>query len=125
MDDKHAVHVVDLGVISTDTQLQMREKLSPDTVAEYKQLLIDATEQAKAPDEPIWPFSEPVEICIVNGQYLTTDGNHRIQAAREAGWQWIRAVVIDGTMQDALIAACGANAAHGLQRSNADKRRAC
>ena len=52
------------------------------------------------------------------------DGFHRVEAARIAGWQEIEAEIKPGTRRDAILYACGANAAHGVRRTNTDKRRA-
>src|SRR5262249_9474907 len=52
------------------------------------------------------------------------DGFHRVEAARHANLTEIDADVREGTQRDALLFAVGANATHGLRRTNADKRRA-
>lgn len=52
------------------------------------------------------------------------DGFHRVAAAKQAGLADIEAIVHDGGRREALLHAVGANARHGLRRTNADKRRA-
>ena len=52
------------------------------------------------------------------------DGAHRMEAAKRLGKKCIRADVKPGTYADALRLALGANATHGLRRTNADKRHA-
>ena len=52
------------------------------------------------------------------------DGVHRMEAAKRLGAKRIRADVQGGTYADALRLALGANATHGLRRTNADKRKA-
>jgi len=52
------------------------------------------------------------------------DGFHRVEAELRNGSKRIRVEVRKGTRRDAILFACGANATHGLPRSNADKRRA-
>jgi len=59
-----------------------------------------------------------------HGKLWLWDGIHRMEAARRIGKTRIRAEVTDGTYLDALRLALGANATHGLRRSNADKRHA-
>jgi hypothetical protein len=49
---------------------------------------------------------------------------HRIIAAEELGLVEITADVREGTRRDAILYAVGANAAHGLKRTNRDKRNA-
>lgn len=45
-------------------------------------------------------------------------------AAQNVGKSRVEALVTVGTWKDAMRAACGANASHGLRRTNADKRKA-
>lgn len=52
------------------------------------------------------------------------DGFHRIEAAKDCGLQTVPCVVRSGGQRDALLFACGANAAHGARRTAADRRRA-
>lgn len=52
-----------------------------------------------------------------------TLGWHRVAGAEQAGLTEIEADVQPGTKRDALLYSAGANATHGLRRSNADKRR--
>ena len=52
------------------------------------------------------------------------DGFHRIAATRRIKRTEINAEIRKGTARDAILHAVGANAAHGLPRTNADKRRA-
>jgi hypothetical protein len=51
------------------------------------------------------------------------DGWHRVMAARQLGRTEIEADLREGDRRDALKYALGANAANGLRRTNADKRR--
>lgn len=59
-----------------------------------------------------------------NAQYWLADGFHRVEAAKAAGLDTVRADVRQGGRRDAILHACGANADHGVRRTNADKRRA-
>ena len=56
--------------------------------------------------------------------YWLSDGFHRCVAAKEAGLTEINADVHVGTRRAAVLHAVGANAAHGIRRKNADKRKA-
>lgn len=56
--------------------------------------------------------------------YWLADGFHRFYAARGAGVAEIACDVREGALREAILYSCGANAAHGLRRSNDDKRRA-
>jgi ParB-like chromosome segregation protein Spo0J len=57
-------------------------------------------------------------------KYWLADGFHRCAAVVDAGFSEIDVNVIEGTRRDALLYAAGANAAHGVRRTNADKRKA-
>ena len=97
--------------ISTN-QLQIREKLDSDVVAEYAEVL---TGGKKLP---------PVLVFFDGTSFFLADGFHRLQAARQLKVSRIACDVHEGTFEDARWAACGANVDHGLRRTNADKRRA-
>lgn len=95
--------------------LQTRVALDEQTVLDYAELYRE--------DETTLP---PVEVMQVSatGEILLTDGFHRLEAARRAGRTRIRCNFSFGSLNDALRAALRANAAHGLRRTNADKRKA-
>lgn len=81
------------------------------TVEEYKEALQNG---AKFP--PIVTFFDGV-------YYYLADGWHRYEAYVAAGIVDIQADVYEGTRRDAQMYAFGANASHGLRRTNEDKRR--
>jgi hypothetical protein len=56
--------------------------------------------------------------------YYLADGFHRFEAVKRLRKRTIKAEVRPGEKRDAIIHALGANASHGLRRTNADKRRA-
>lgn len=67
----------------------------------------------------------PAVVVFYDGtDYWLADGFHRVKAAREAQLEAIVADVRQGTREDAVWFSCGANQAHGLRRTNMDKRRA-
>jgi hypothetical protein len=57
-------------------------------------------------------------------KYWLADGFHRVAAAKKGECGEIVADVRSGTRRDAILYSVGANATHGLRRTNADKRRA-
>lgn len=109
-----------LDWLRTDGQTQMRERLDEETVKEYQNIL--AAEYA-------WPFP-PVEVFSDGGNYWIWDGFHRVEAARRAYAlrsptdRSIPVNIKQGGLRDAVLMAAGANARHGLRRTNADKRKA-
>lgn len=67
----------------------------------------------------------PSVVVFFDGKhYWLADGFHRYHAHRHAGAIEINADVRNGTKRDAVLFSVGANAVHGLRRSNADKRKA-
>jgi len=100
--------------IRIDGRTQCRERINEETVAEY-------AEAMKAPTASGWP---PIVVFFDGTEYWLADGFHRLLAAQRNGKKNIPADVKQGTREDAAWAACAANQAHGLRRTNADKRKA-
>jgi hypothetical protein len=80
------------------------------SVAEYAKAMADGVQFP-----PIVVFDDGKTLWLA-------DGHHRVEAARLAGLGVILAEEHKGGRRDALLYACGANAAHGVRRTNADKR---
>ncbi len=95
-----------------DGGAEMRVEMKPDVVREY------ADEMAAG---AIFP---PVVVYHDGTEYWLADGFHRVAAARKLERETIAAEVREGTARDAIIHGIGANASHGLRRTQADKRRA-
>lgn len=111
------VKLVRLDQIRIDGDTQTRVAVDEDVVAEYAVTY----EQEISGGEARLP---PVE-CVWDGvSYWLWDGYHRYHAAGKAGAAEVPVRWRPGTLQDARWLACGANTAHGLRRTNADKRRA-
>lgn len=66
----------------------------------------------------------PVVVFFDSKDYWLADGWHRLLAHKDAGQKIIHEEIKIGTKRDALKYALGANSAHGLPRTNADKRNA-
>lgn len=111
---------VKLSRVRVDGGTQMRAGLDADVVAAY----VEVFQQAHA-----WGEFPPVTLFYDGTDYWVGDGFHRLAAYREV-WgdknpsNTVQAVVIPGTRRDAILHAAGANASHGLRRTNADKWRA-
>lgn len=102
--------------IEIDGGTQMRAELDADTVAEYAEAMHNAGG---------WPERMPPVIVFYDGdRYWLGDGFHRVAAHRQALVGKVPAEIRSGTRRDAVLHAAGANADHGLRRTNADKRRA-
>ena len=101
-----------LSCIEMDTSIQCRASIDTATVSEYAERM---TEGDAFP---------PVVVYGTAQKCWIADGWHRIMAANQIGLLDIEATVIPGGRIDALKAALSANSAHGIRRTNQDKRRA-
>lgn len=103
---------IEIKRIKADPAFQFRAAVNPEIVAQYAEAM---GEGATFP---------PVQLYQVGEELLLVDGWHRLEAARKTKAKQIDAEVTKGTRGEALKAAIGANATHGLARTNEDKRRA-
>jgi hypothetical protein len=109
---KPKVHELSLDQIIDDTLLQPRKELDASVLGEYMNAWL---EDADFP---------PVVTFFDGSHYWLADGFHRVRSARSARKSSIRAYVYNGNKRDAIFYSAGANAEHGLRRSNEDKKRA-
>jgi len=98
--------------VRLDGGTQPRGWLNEETVAGYAEALARGD---------IFP---PARVVYDGTSYWLIDGFHRIAAARRCAWTDFECSVDSGTLEDAQWRSYSVNAAHGLQRSNEDKRRA-
>ncbi len=103
---------INVADITVDPRCQPRQRIDEVTVAEYVQAMRDG---ATFPPVTVYQDGETSWLA---------DGFHRIAAAKEAGLATVPADIRPGDIRAAMLHAVGANATHGLRRSNADKRRA-
>ena len=113
----HIAENIALPLLRTDGGTQPRAGLDPSVVADYASLITYA-------DPDFWPF--PPVVAYHDGRdYWLADGFHRIAAMRsQCPTADIPTDVRQGDRRDAILHSCGANAQHGLRRTNQDKRRA-
>lgn len=104
--------MLDLDLIRIDGGTQSREKLNEETVAEYAEAYAAG---AKFP---------PVIVFFDGTHRWLADGFHRYFGAKKAGLATILENITPGTKRDAVLYSLGANGKHGLNRTNADKRKA-
>ncbi len=109
----YPITVLTLQQIRIDGGTQLRAKLSHKVIEEYAA----AMKQGHAPEFP------PVIVFYDGTDHWLTDGHHRYHAAEEAGLDTFQCEVRQGTRRDAVVYSVGANATHGLRRTNADKRK--
>ncbi len=105
------VQLLAISVIQ-DGGAQMRVGMNEETVVDYAEEMVSGAE---------FP---PVIVYHDGTAYWLADGYHRVDAARRIGRPDIQAEVHDGDQRDAVLHGIGANARHGLRRTQADKRQA-
>lgn len=113
---------ISVSLIKINDGTQMRAGLNTATVAEY-------AEAMKASNS--WGEFPPLVLYHDGETYWLADGFHRLAAYKMIfpavidmrDWR-APAIVKAGNRRDAILHAAGANANHGLRRTNDDKRRA-
>lgn len=103
---------VPLSAIRTDGGTQARVQLDWLAVDEYAKAM-------KAGEQFPWPT-----LYWDGTDYWLADGFHRVAAAERAEIKELTCYVIEGNKRNALLYAVACNTAHGVRRTNADKRRA-
>lgn len=99
--------------IRTDGGTQSRAAINEATVAEYAEAMAD-------PDTVF-----PAVVVYFDGRdHWLADGFHRLEAWRRIGRTEVPADVRQGDRRRAILHSVAANSAHGLRRTNDDKRRA-
>lgn len=104
--------LIDIAKIDRTGGTQSRAALNEDVIIEYVEAMKEGSR-----------FSD-IWLVYDGTHYYVTDGFHRIEAALRAGLKQINASVVTGTIEDAQWQSYAVNKAHGLRRSNEDKRRA-
>jgi len=115
---KAVTRTIALADIVVDDSVQSRTAIDEATVDSY---CLAMEHGAKFPAVVVFLNTE--------GDFVLADGFHRVEGAKRAGLTEIVAEVqprrdTADARHDAAIYAAGANALHGLRRTNADKRRA-
>jgi hypothetical protein len=105
--------VIEVSKIRIDGGTQSRAAINEQTVAEY----------AEAMEDPATVFP-PLVVYYDGRDYWLADGFHRLAAWQRIGRVEVPAEVRQGDRRRAILHSCAANAAHGLRRTNDDKRRA-
>lgn len=103
---------IDISRIRINGGTQSRAAINKDVVAEYAEAM-----EGGATFPPVIVFYDGAD-------YWLADGFHRYEAYARARVNKVPADVRQGTQRDAILYSVGANASHGLRRTNDDKRRA-
>lgn len=102
--------LLDVDLIRTDGGTQMRAELNMLKIVEYAELM---REGVRFP---------PSDVFFDGTDYFVADGFHRVAATKQAEIEEINVTVHHGTRRDAVLFSIGANASHGIHRTNDDKR---
>lgn len=104
---------ITITAIERNPDFMMRDTLDKTLIAQYKDNL------------EIILATAPITVYESNeGEYILTDGFHRISAACQLNMETIPAIVFRGTRQDAHAAACLANLQHGKPLSRNERQNA-
>jgi hypothetical protein len=95
-----------------DSGAQMRVEMRAETVNDYANDFLNGA---------VFP---PIIVFDDGRDYWLGDGFHRAEAARKISRETIVAEIRQGSARDAILHGIGSNAAHGLRRTQADKRQA-
>jgi hypothetical protein len=103
---------INIKTVRIDGSTQSRVEINNEIVTEYADAI-----KAGAEFPAVVVFNDGVDNWMA-------DGFHRFHAHGQAGKASILADVRTGTARDAVLFSFGANGTHGLNRTNADKRKA-
>lgn len=106
------MRTISIADICINGGTQSRAQISDEVVAEYAEAI-----QAGAEFPPLVVFYD-------GASYWLADGFHRYKAFAQIKAHDVPADVRQGTQRDAILFSVGANASHGLRRTNDDKHRA-
>ena len=107
-----SIETFDVGDLSRRVErLQVRAMISPAVVADYAAEMLAGAE-----------FPPVVVFRDAHGVERLADGAHRLAASMRAERAEIQADVREGGLYDAIRHAVTANTAHGMRRTNSDKR---
>lgn len=113
------IHELALSQIVDDAQLQPRQQMDLDILREFSNAWLD--QQATDYEGKRFP---PIDVFFDGEVYWLADGFYRVRSARKANLESIKATVHDGGKREAILFSVGANAFHGVRRTNEDKRKA-
>ena len=104
--------LLNLSLIRLDGGTQPRSSVFMDVVEEYIDAMMNGA---------VFP---PVTVFFDGTSYWLADGFHRCSAYLGMKLDAVECDVRQGSQRDAILFSVGANSAHGLKRTNEDKRRA-
>lgn len=109
---KEEVKSLAIDLIVLDKELQGREEINNDHVADLRTAWRETPESVPA-----------LKVFFDGSHYWLADGFHRYHAGKEEKRGSLPCVIFQGSKRAAWIEALRSNQGHGLRRTNADKRR--
>ncbi len=106
------IDTIPLDAVRINGGTQSRVELNQTAIAEYAEAIRLSIELP------------PIVTFFDGATFWLADGFHRYNAHRDAGAMEINSEIRSGSLRDAILYSVGANASHGLRRTNEDKRRA-
>jgi len=106
------IEILALASITIDDDIQQRTSINDSLVTEYSETIAD------------WQSTAPATVFFDGDNHWLADGFHRYHAATKAGLDALFVIIQTGDKRDAIRHSLGANATHGLRRSESDLARA-
>jgi hypothetical protein len=110
--NEHTVAKIEVSEILLLEEVQSRVDLDVEAIDEFAEKIKHRVE---------FP---PIVVFQGDDGCICADGFHRVHAALKAKVEKLTAEIRDGGKREAILHSVGANATHGVRRTNADKRRA-
>ena len=111
MTQQYRMEELDLLQVICNEQVQVRAETNPTTVLEYSDVMETEEDMKRFP---------PPTVYFDGCYYWLADGHHRYRAAAHRKYQKMLFCVIDGTRDDAILAAVKLNLQNGLRFNEND-----
>jgi hypothetical protein len=108
-------HFLSIDTLVVDDDVQPRVRLNDEAIETYAELYATAE-----PGEYPLP---PLDVFLIDGQYVVADGHHRLMAAQKAHLPGLPCWVHEGSRRDAALFAAEANAHNAVPYTWGDKER--
>jgi len=111
MSQQERIQDLELDLIVSDDELKVRVEINQETVYDYG--------EAMATEEDVKKFPPPT-VYFDGCRYWLADGHHRYLAAHRRGYQKMPVRIIEGSHDDAILAAVKLNSKNGLRFNDDD-----
>ncbi len=108
---QYRTEILEFEKISPDQTIQVRAETNQETVREYYEAMETEEDMNRFP---------PMTVYFDGGFYRLADGHHRYWAIKRRGYKTVTVRVIDGSRDDAILAAVRLNIQNGLRFNEND-----